>query len=148
MSEYDDIHELYYMLKTLSESSFPKKCASCGSVFNTPEEFFARTIQIGKSTGVKQALDDNGQTILEFFRNCPCGSTLMEEFQNRRNQSETGKIKRDEFDKILEILMNNGIPKDRGRLEILRYIRGESGTVIDGLLYDKHLLEQISQFFT
>lgn len=134
MSEYDDIKELYSGLKALSESNFPKKCSCCGAVFKNPEDFFAQTKGISNNTGLKKTEDDNGQTIVEVFRNCHCGSTLMDEFQNRRDESEKGIIRREKFDKILFFLINKGISRENGRLEILRFMRGEHGTVIDGIL--------------
>lgn len=142
MSEYDDMKELYSGLKALSESTFPKKCACCGAVYKNSEDFFACTIQISKDSGLKQTEDFDGQKIVEVFRNCHCGSTLMDEFQNRRDESEAGRIRREKFDKILIFLMNKGIPREKGRLEILGFMRGERGTVIDGMLAQKKLPEQ------
>lgn len=47
----------------------------------------------GKSS-LKQAEDENGQVIVEVYRNCICGSTLMDEFQCRRDDSPEGQRKR------------------------------------------------------
>lgn len=137
MSEYDDKNELFFGLKALSESNFPKRCACCGAVFKNSEDFFTQTKEISNKSGLKNTEDDNGHTIVEVFRNCHCGSTLMDEFQNRRDESETGIIRREKFDKILVILMNKGIPKEKGRLEILGFMRGERGTIIDEMLPPK-----------
>lgn len=90
--------ELFKGLKELSESAFPKKCANCGRLFESAEQFLLETQDINTSTtGLKQADDDDGSQILEVFRNCPCGSTLMEFFNDRRDLSDQGTKRRKKF---------------------------------------------------
>ncbi len=142
MSEYDDIKELYFGLKALSESTFPKKCASCGAIFKNSEEFFAKTIKINKSSGLKQTEDYDGQKIVEVFRNCHCGSTLMDDFCNRRDESEAGIIRREKFEKILVILINKGFSRETARLEILKFMHGKHSSLINGMLVKKETAQK------
>lgn len=137
MSEFDESNELFKGLKALSEASFPKRCASCGNVFHTAEEFFIMTAPLKNSSGLKETEDFDDKKIVELFRNCSCGSTLMDEFHNRRDDSEAGKRRREIFEKTLVILLKDGLPREDGRLEILRFMRGEKSQVIDRLLIKK-----------
>jgi hypothetical protein len=41
-------------------------------------------------TGLKEGIDEDGASIVEVFRNCACGSTLLETFSDRRDQSPGG----------------------------------------------------------
>ena len=83
--EHDD---LFKGLQALAKSDFPKKCSTCGRTFNTAEEFIQQTELIRPEiSGLKQSIDDEGLAIVELFRNCPCGSTLMDAFNNRRDMS-------------------------------------------------------------
>ena len=72
---------LYRGLQAISDLSFPKQCATCGKRYETVEQFVFETESLRKSTGLKEDFDDNDQIIVGLFRNCSCGSTLMDEFQ-------------------------------------------------------------------
>ncbi len=87
-------------LKALPEAVFPKKCACCGRVYQTAEQFLEQTqgIKSGKSS-LKQT-DDDGLVLVEVFRNCVCGSTLMDEFHSRRDESEEGRRRRAEYARL------------------------------------------------
>lgn len=78
--------------------TFPKKCNCCGRIYLTEAEFLQQTndLNSGRSS-LKQAEDDNGQVIVEVYRNCICGSTLMDEFQCRRDDSPEGQRKREVY---------------------------------------------------
>ena len=115
---------LYDNLKTLTETAFPKKCSTCGQVFNSPDDFINNSESLPGSTGIKSTLGDDDMPIIELFRNCLCGSTLMDEFQDRRDISNQGKKRRDVFENILNILEEKGIPKTRTREELLNFMHG------------------------
>jgi hypothetical protein len=54
-------------------------------------EFLAATRQVRPDhTGLKEGIDEDGAAIVEVFRNCACGSTLLETFSDRRDQSPGG----------------------------------------------------------
>ena len=72
--------EIFKGLKALSESAFPKRCGNCGRVFETSEQYIRETEKVSDS-GLKESYDDDDTPILEVYRNCICGSTLMDFFQ-------------------------------------------------------------------
>jgi len=85
-------------LTAFIEKSFPKKCSVCGAIFQTADQFLTETQNMpnGRSS-LKEALEEDGTEIVEVFRNCSCGSTLMEEFNSRRDNSTIGKERRAKF---------------------------------------------------
>ena len=79
---------------------FPRKCANCGRVYQTEAEFLEQTKGIkGGRSSLKEAEDDDGQVIVEVFRNCVCGSTMMDEFHSRRDNSPEGIKRREAYAK-------------------------------------------------
>ena len=123
--------KLFKGLRSLAESSFPKICASCGKRYETAEEFMKETeaIREGQS-GLKQSIDDNDKSIVEAFRNCVCGSTLMDFFSDRRDTSKEGLARRKKFGELLEFLEKNGLEPDIAREELLKVARGGSSEVL------------------
>jgi hypothetical protein len=121
-----DDEQLYQGLKALAEASFPKRCQSCGRVFNDAAEFAAATDRItGGTSGLKQAQDDSGRRIVELFRNCPCGSTLMEPFGDRR----ADETRRAHFDSVLTLLETRGFARNEARIALRKIMRGENGAL-------------------
>lgn len=117
------------------ESSFPKTCAVCGATYQTATQFLAETDNMpnGRSS-LKEALEDDGTTIVEVFRNCACGSTLMDEFNSRRDSSDLSQERRTKFDQLLIILQKQHIPIEVARVEILKSFNGEKSETLDCLL--------------
>ena len=122
--------ELYQGLQALSDLSFPKICNTCGKRYETVEEFISQTETIRKSTGLKEDLDDDDQVIVGLFRNCKCGSTLMDEFSNRRNLSKVGLERRKKFGELINKLSSKGIPAETARFELLKVMRGEGSELL------------------
>lgn len=131
MNEFDDY---FQGLSALFESSFPKKCPSCGKIYENSETFLTETQSMpsGRSS-LKEAMEDNGTTIVEVFRNCACGSTLMDEFSSRRDDSGQGAKRRQQFDKLLDILQRNGFDAQVARIEILKVMHGQHSDIIDSI---------------
>lgn len=127
----DDFTSLYSGLKALSESAFPKKCANCGCLFHSAEEFILKSQAVPGSTGLKSSIGDQEETIVELFRNCICGSTLLDFFSERRDSSPEGLKRREIFAKIQQFLMNKGVPAATGRAELLRFMRGEYSELLE-----------------
>lgn len=124
-------NELFQGLKALAESSFPKKCASCGRIFESAEKYLLETLDLNTSkTGLKESQDDDGTKIVEVFRNCPCGSTLMDLFDNRRDLTETGAQRRKKFTELLKFLVDNRFDKKIARMELLKVMRGEKSELL------------------
>jgi len=128
-NEFDDC---FKGLTAMFESSFPRKCSCCGKTYATAEIFLAETHNMpsGRSS-LKEALEGDGTAIVEVFRNCVCGSTLMDEFNSRRDDSSKGKAKRATFDKLVSILNKQQISKELARGEVLKILHGEQSEVLD-----------------
>jgi hypothetical protein len=127
---------LYDGLKALAESAFPKKCNTCGATYQSAEEFIQKT-QIVRSdhSGLKSSEDDDGSTIVELFRNCSCGSTLMDAFSDRRDLSEAGEKRRNNFDKILQLVQKKyELERTDARNELLKIMRGQHSEIIKDIL--------------
>ncbi len=114
---------LFDELLALESCAFPKKCQTCGRTYQCVEEFTSKTHAINGKSGLKAAEDDNGSTVLELFRNCICGSTLLDFFADRRDLSEQGTKRRQIFEKILTHLTNQGLDRSKARLELKLYLK-------------------------
>jgi hypothetical protein len=98
--------ENYLPFAKLTETdqyTFPKKCNNCGLVYQTTDDFLHSTKSPRSGgTGLKQGHSDDGSHKIELFRNCACGSTLMAEFQCRRDKSASGLRQRSYFSDALQ----------------------------------------------
>jgi hypothetical protein len=121
---------LYRGLQALSNMSFPKKCSTCGKRFETVDDFISQTEALRNSTGLKEDLDDDDQIIVGLFRNCPCGSTLMDEFNNRRDLSTAGLARREKFSELMNRLTKSGFSPEIAREELLKIMRGEGSDLL------------------
>lgn len=77
---------------------FPKRCNSCGEIYQTREDFIRATH--GLKT-IDTVFDEIG---LQEYRNCPCGSTLIVWTRDRRDSSEYGKARRKLFNDCVQKL--------------------------------------------
>lgn len=112
-------------LQALAASAFPKHCSYCGRVFATAHDFMQQTQSVRKDiTGLKQSFDDDSVAIVEAYRNCLCGSTLMDFFSDRRDISESGARGRELFDKLLPHLQEKGMTPAAAREHLLALLRG------------------------
>jgi len=117
-------------LRSLIENSFPKRCANCGRVFENLEQYFRETRSLNRPGNPGQSYDDDGTPFVVVSRNCPCGSTLMEIFDDRRGQTEEGGRKRMEFNELLGLLMASGLEEDVVRTELRKAMRGEGSDIL------------------
>jgi hypothetical protein len=124
----------YLGLKSLSDQAFPKRCPRCGRHFATAAEFIHCTqmVRTGES-GLKSVRDESDRPMVELFRNCPCGSTLMDRFDDRRDLSDPGLRRRKLFGQLLQLLENRGMSAELARVELLKLLRGEPSTTLAGL---------------
>ena len=126
---------LYQGLKALVESAFPKKCPTCGALYADAGEFVAKTAMVGQQrSGLKQSRDDDDATIVELYRNCSCGSTLMECFGDRRDESDGGIERRQRFQQVLDEIVAADVEPALARREILKTMRGEDSPFLKNLL--------------
>ena len=132
--ERDDAEALYRGLQAIADDSFPRTCPSCGKVFNSAEDFLLReTKGLYNSTGLRSSHDDEEKTVVEVYRNCPCGSTMVEFFRERRDMSDQGVRRRERFDKLLDILMRRDIPREEARQVLLLAMRGRPSEILENL---------------
>ena len=126
----NDLKEtLFNGLIALSESSFPKICPTCNHVYESAEEYVKLTDSIRGKSGLKVSEDDDGKPILELFRNCHCGSTLLDFFKDRRDTSE----QREQFGQLLDQVSEMGIERDIARTELLKVKKGVSSDILNEL---------------
>lgn len=133
MSDKNNIEmdgNIYKGLQALSNSSFPKKCSTCGIRYETVEDYVSKTESIRKMSGLKESFDDDDKPIVELFRNCVCGSTLMDVFNNRRDLSPSGLKRRKKFDELLNRLVDKGFTAETARDELLKIMRGEGSELL------------------
>lgn len=122
-------------LTVIVESSFPRKCSCCGKTYATAKSFLVETKNMpsGRSS-LKEAIEEDGTTIVEVFRNCVCGSTLMDEFNSRRDESIEGQKRRETFDRLLMMLQQQQIAEEVARAEVLKVLHGEHSEHLNLLL--------------
>lgn len=125
----DDL-ALFADLQALVNTAFPKRCNNCGRVFNSPEDFVRETESIRGLSGLKSASDDDGRPVVELFRNCPCGSTLMDAFRDRRDNGEAGLRRRAKFGELMDRLVARGVPRGVARTELLKVLHGEGSELL------------------
>jgi len=123
-------NDIFEGLKALADSSFPKQCASCGKRYETAEQFLKETEDLNTKSGLKNSVDDDGSSIVEAYRNCICGSTLMDFFTDRRDLSEKGLYRRKKFGEMLDALVEAGEDKEQMRVELLKILRGENSDIL------------------
>jgi len=125
---------LYTGLKALSDAAFPKQCPSCGRRYESPEAFIRETQSVRQGiSGLKNARDDETQPMVELYRSCPCGSTLMDCFDDRRDFSHPGLKRRRLFGQLMEVLQRKGVEPHIARVELIRLMRGEQSPVLSEL---------------
>jgi len=124
---------LFDDLFVLEKNSFPKKCETCGAIYNCVEDFTTKTVHINGKSGLKSSEGDEGETILELFRNCVCGSTLLDFFADRRDISHQGEKRRKAFDRVLVHLNESGIDKQQARKELKYYLKHKKSKVLEKL---------------
>ncbi|KRC00920.1 hypothetical protein [Duganella sp. Root198D2] len=119
-------------LQALAASAFPKHCSYCGRVFATSQDFMRQTQSVRQDiTGLKQSFDDDSVAIVEAYRNCLCGSTLMDFFTDRRDVTDAGARRRELFEKLLPHLQEMGMTMAAAREHLLALLRGreKSGSI-------------------
>lgn len=122
MSAQTDQEDIYAGLHQLADSAFPKRCKFCGREYLNSTESLAATQPLRtNASGLKQSHDDDGHEIVELFRNCVCGSTLLESFWNRRDLSDEGVTRRKRFRDMTDKLAAGGCPAETARGELLKF---------------------------
>jgi len=127
------IPKFYEGLRLLKASYFPKTCQTCGKTYATMDQFLAETSDVGHPTGLMEAIGEDHRPSVGLFRDCHCGSTLMIECGDRRDQSAAGQHRREIFQGLLDHLIRAGIEESIGRDEIIRLLRGDQSVLVERL---------------
>jgi hypothetical protein len=126
--------EFYRGLQSFSEHSFPRECPLCKKTFSSAEDFlFGGTEGVFNTSGLRQARDDDDKYVVELFRNCTCGSTLLEFFKDRRDTSANGKTKRKLFGRLMRRLEKAGLSTEVARRELLTIMTGGDSAILKKL---------------
>lgn len=138
---HDWVKTFYHDLQELVDTTFPKTCTKCGKVYATKEAFLTETIPVKDITledrsGLFHLEGGPIETAVGLFRNCTCGTTLMADFQDRRDNSDNGQVRRQRFAALMDTLSTKGMARAEARRELLRVLHGETSRLIDELLDD------------
>lgn len=133
MADSDDNQDIFSGLQAIAQMAFPKTCRMCNRVYASSEEYVRSTLAIAGKSGFKSAEEEDGSVVVELFRNCECGSTLMDVFHDRRDTSEQGRARREKFGVVLEQLVRRGVEPSVARLEMLKVLRGESSKLLEDM---------------
>lgn len=121
----------YEGLRPSGDDAFPKKCQNCSRIYETPDDFFQETANVREDeTGLRQALEEGASVHVEAYRNCACGSTLMDCFTDRRDVSSAGQERRENFGRLLTFLTESGIDQKTAREELLKVVRGGKSKIL------------------
>jgi hypothetical protein len=124
--------EFFAGLRELSILSFPKRCCTCGREYMTSIEFLVATQPLRTdASGLKQSQDDDGHSIVDVFRNCVCGSTLLESYSDRRDIGAEGIKRRQLFHDQVTKLVALGYPADRARSELIKYLHAQPNRLLN-----------------
>ena len=131
MNESHIDEEFFAGLRELADTAFPKRCGYCGREYLNSVEFLAATQSLRvNSSGLKQSRDDDDHVIVELFRNCVCGSTLLENFWDRRDLTKEGINRRMLFQEQIRKLVAMGFSAERARGELLKFLRGQPNELL------------------
>jgi hypothetical protein len=135
------LETFYQDLQTLVDTTFPKICPKCERTFASQEEFLRETIPVRDITltdnsGLFALEGGDAPTTVGVFRNCECGTTLMADFMDRRDNSDKGQGRRDQFDNLHAMLTDHGVAPIDARNELLSVLHGQRSKIIDDLLGD------------
>jgi hypothetical protein len=123
---------LIHGLEALAATTFPKRCKCCGRSFVDVADYVAQTHAMPNGTqGLKQSLGDDGEVIVDLFRNCPCGSTLMDSFSDRRNTTQQGEARRQRFNELMSYLLSRGLTAGVARHELLQVMHGKPSEILN-----------------
>lgn len=123
--------ELIRGLEALVETTFPKRCRCCGRSFTDVADYVAQTNAMPNGAqGLKQSLGDDGEVIVDLFRNCPCGSTLMDSFNDRRDTLPKGEARRRRFAELMAYLVERGLSATVARHELLEVMHGKPSEIL------------------
>lgn len=124
-NEQTVIQELFKGLKALYGDLFPKRCSGCGTLYETVDDFLRQTIAQNMPEGLLASPDLNQIPIVELFRKCSCGTSIMDVIGDRRDLTQAGIRRRQRFGTLLDTLEHAGVPREFARDELLKLMHGQ-----------------------
>lgn len=112
----------YDGLTVRSSDLFPLVCTRCQRRFTHLQDFVSRTTPIFQSSGLMEREDPDTGTFVLLLRNCLCGTSLALRCQDRRNQSERGRLRRNRFGTLVDLLVEVGVQSDKAEQEVRRLL--------------------------
>jgi hypothetical protein len=112
----------YEGLAVRSNDLFPLVCPRCQRRFTHIHDFLARTTPIFQSSGLMERQDPDSGTFVLLLRNCLCGTSLALRCQDRRNQSDRGRLRRDRYGLLVNLLVEVGVESDRAQREVRKLL--------------------------
>jgi|GEM_PF-2461011 hypothetical protein len=112
----------YEGLAVRSNDIFPLVCPRCQRRFTQIHDFISRTTPIFQSSGLLEREDPETGTFVLLLRNCLCGTSLALRCHDRRNRTERGKLRRDRFGTLVNLLVEVGVEAERAQLEVRRLL--------------------------
>ncbi|MCW8877104.1 MAG: hypothetical protein OQJ89_03780 [Kangiellaceae bacterium] len=125
-----DNQQLYKDLQALEDASFPKSCDKCGEIFQNEHEYIAKSTAYNGSSGLAQARDNQGERFVKLARRCLCGQPILDHFNDRRDTSKQGELRRMAFEKVVNDLVAKGIKREIARQELLNHMRGIESKIL------------------
>lgn len=122
--------DLFKGLQAVADSAFPKHCSYCDKHYPTLEFYLEETKNNDKGSTFEHGDSYVGKSLLKLYRSCTCGATLVDYFQDRRDMSERGALRRQAFEKVIQRLLDEGLERDVARTELLKVMRGESSEIL------------------
>lgn len=114
-------------LQTLANTAFPKRCAGCGRIFASVEQYLHESFRPGQATAEH---GDDDLIVVDLHRRCVCGAPLHDCFSDRRDVSEAGLERREAFGRLIETLTTHGIEAEHARSELLTVLAGRSSALL------------------
>ncbi len=116
-------------LDRLYAGKFPKKCNTCGRVYNDHAEY----IELTKALRVGGTIFDDEDREVHEYRDCLCGSSLLVLIGDRRDESPFGQRRRQMFDVWLRRLMKRtGRPQEDMAVLLRQVFRAALARARDG----------------
>lgn len=122
--------EIYEELKAFVDESFPQECSMCGKVYNSLGDLLDDTEGVGKPGTFVNSLGYQNVPYVDMCRNCSCGSSLMVIFESRRDMSDTGRKRRDDFQLMMDLIMQQGIDQETAQRELLGVLAGHPSQLL------------------
>lgn len=113
-------------LNTLSASHFPKRCFSCGSVFNSLDDFLNAAESPAHSTLQNREVDSKKFSV-QVYTQCHCGAPLLDTFADHRDESRPEH--REAFGQLMTALVDSGLDQAEARQGLLDFLRGDTSAV-------------------